>query len=46
MRELLGWYQAGKVKPLIEGRYPLSQAADVLNRVLGRGAVGKIALLP
>jgi NADPH2:quinone reductase len=46
MRELLGWYQAGKVKPLIEGRYPLSQASEVLTRVLGRGAVGKIALLP
>ena len=46
MRELLGWYQAGTVKPLIEGRYPLSQASEVLTRVLGRGAVGKIALLP
>ncbi|OAN67480.1 NADPH:quinone oxidoreductase [Rhodobacteraceae bacterium EhC02] len=46
MRELLSWYQAGTVKPLIEGRYPLSQASEVLTRVLGRGAVGKIALLP
>lgn len=46
MRELLGWYQSGKVKPLIEGRYPLAQAAEVLTRVLGRGAVGKIALIP
>ncbi|MEE4347138.1 MAG: NADPH:quinone oxidoreductase family protein, partial [Paracoccaceae bacterium] len=46
MTELLGWYRDGKVKPLIEGRYPLGQAAEVLTRVLGRGAVGKIVLLP
>ena len=46
MTELLGWYQKGKVKPLIEGRYPLKDAAEVLTRVLGRGAVGKIALIP
>ncbi len=46
MDELLGWYQKGQVKPLIEGRYPLKDAADVLARVLGRGAVGKLVLVP
>jgi len=46
MAELLGWYQSAKVKPLIEGRYPLQDAPAVLARVLGRGAVGKIALIP
>lgn len=46
MRELLGWYVAGKVKPLIEGVYPLSDAASVLNRVIGRGATGKLILKP
>ena len=46
MDELLGWYKSGQVKPLIEGRYPLAQAAEVLKRVLGRGATGKIALIP
>mgnify|MGYP001122713797 CR=1 FL=1 len=46
MRELFGWYEKGKIKPLIEGRYPLSTAADVLTRVLNRGATGKIALIP
>lgn len=46
MEELMGWYKSGLVKPLIEGRYPLSDAAEVLTRVLGRGAVGKIALIP
>ncbi|KAA0917473.1 NADPH:quinone oxidoreductase family protein [Aquicoccus porphyridii] len=46
MKELFGWYAEGKVKPLIEGRYPLSDAAKVLERVLGRGATGKIVLVP
>ncbi len=46
MAELLHWYATGKVRPLIEGRYPLSQAARVLDRILNRGAVGKIVLVP
>ncbi|SEP84829.1 NADPH:quinone oxidoreductase family protein [Thalassovita taeanensis] len=46
MAELIGWYAAGKIKPVIEGRYPLSDAAQVLTRVLGRGATGKLVLLP
>ena len=44
MRELIGWYVAGKVKPLIESRHKLADAAEVLKRVLGRGAVGKLIL--
>jgi len=46
MAELIGWYTSGKIRPVIEGRYPLSTAADVLARVLGRGATGKIVLVP
>ena len=46
MNELIGWYVGGKIKPLIEGRYPLGDAAEVLKRVLGRGATGKIVLAP
>lgn len=46
MQELIGWYLAGKVKPVIEGTYPLADAADVLKRVLGRGAAGKLILKP
>jgi NADPH2:quinone reductase len=46
MRELLGWYQAGKVKPVIEGMYPLADAAKVLERLLGRSAAGKLILKP
>lgn len=46
MHELIGWYMAGKVRPVIGGSYPLAEAADVLRRVLGRGASGKLVLVP
>lgn len=46
MRELIGWYRDGKVRPVIEGEYPLAEAASVLGRVLGRGATGKLVLVP
>jgi len=46
MKELVGWYLAGKVRPVIEGMYPLADAADVLKRVLGRGSSGKLILKP
>jgi NADPH2:quinone reductase len=44
MRELIGWYMAGKVKPVIEGTYKLADAAEALKRILGRGASGKLVL--
>jgi NADPH2:quinone reductase len=46
MRELVGWYTDGKVRPMIEGEYRLAEAASVLERVLGRGASGKLVLVP
>jgi NADPH2:quinone reductase len=46
MRELIGWRLAGKLTPIIEGTYPLADAANVLKRVLGRGAAGKLILKP
>ena len=46
MAELFGWYADGSVRPEIEGRYPLTEAAPVLERILGRGATGKIVLVP
>jgi NADPH2:quinone reductase len=46
MKELVGWYLDGKVKPLIEGAYPLSDAAKVLQRIHSRGTVGKLILKP
>ena len=46
MRELLGWHLSGKIKPVIEGVYQLADAASVLERVLNRGATGKLILRP
>ena len=46
MKELIGWHLAGKVRPVIEGVYPLTEASSVLKRVLDRGAAGKIVLKP
>jgi NADPH2:quinone reductase len=46
MKELLGWYMDGRIKPLIEGTYPLAEAASVLGRIHARGSVGKLILKP
>lgn len=46
MRELLDWFGAKTVKPIVAGRFPLKDAAEVLEKVLGRGGVGKFALIP
>ncbi len=46
MRELMGWYLKGDVKPLVEAVYPLEKAADALNFIHDRKAVGKVVLKP
>ena len=46
MIELFNWHQRGLVKPLIEEHYRLSEAAVVLEKILTRGAKGKIILKP
>ncbi|MGE0282600.1 MAG: NADPH:quinone oxidoreductase family protein [Rhizobiaceae bacterium] len=46
VRELLGWYQSDKLKPVIEGTYKLADAAKILERLLGRSAAGKLILKP
>jgi NADPH2:quinone reductase len=46
MKELIGWYMAGEVTPVIEGVYPLADAAKILERVMGRGTSGKLILKP
>ena len=46
MIELFDWYQKGFLKPLIEESHPLSKAAAVLEKILARGAKGKIILTP
>lgn len=45
MHELVGLLTQGKLKPLISATYPLARAADALNDVMNRNAVGKIVLV-
>jgi NADPH2:quinone reductase len=45
LRDLLGWLQAGKLKPRISAKYPLERAADALNDILQRRVMGKTVLV-
>jgi NADPH2:quinone reductase len=45
LRELLGWFEAGKLRPRISARYPLEHAADALNDILQRKVMGKAVLV-
>ena len=45
LRALLGWFEAGKLRPRIGARYPLERAADALNDLLQRKVTGKAVLL-
>jgi len=46
MKELMGWYLNGSIKPLVEAVYPLEKAADALTFIHDRKAVGKVVLKP
>jgi NADPH2:quinone reductase len=46
MQQLVDWYFAGKIKPYIEGIFPLSRAAEVLQRLHNRSGSGKLILKP
>ena len=46
MRELMGWYASGRIRPVVERTYPLEQAAEALKHIHDRKAVGKIVLKP
>lgn len=45
-RELFRLYAAGKIKPLISERLPLSQAPQAMQKVASRGSIGKLILNP
>jgi len=45
LRELLGWFEAGKLKSRIFARYPLERAANALNDILQRKVMGKAVLV-
>lgn len=41
---VLALYRAGKIKPLVPGRFRLDQAEAALESLAGRGSVGKVVL--
>jgi len=46
MKELMGWYASGKIKPYVEKTFALSDGVAAINHIHARKAVGKIALTP
>ncbi|MNY27408.1 Quinone oxidoreductase 1 [compost metagenome] len=43
-KELFGWYGEGKLKPLVSQTYPLAEAANAINDLGQRKAVGKVVM--
>ena len=46
LRQLLDWFAAGKLKPLISERVPLAEAPAAMARLAGRQVMGKVIVLP
>jgi len=44
-QQLFTWYAEGKLKPLVSQTFPLAQAADAINALGQRKAVGKVVVL-
>jgi len=46
LQQLAGWFKEGKVKPPVTERVSLEDAADAIERLASRKAMGKIVVLP
>jgi NADPH2:quinone reductase len=46
MAELFDFYEAGKIKPHVAGRYKLDDFLDAFGELAGRRAIGKVVLTP
>jgi NADPH2:quinone reductase len=46
MRELMVWFDEGKIKPHISGRYALADTPKALSDMAARKITGKIVILP
>ncbi|MEP6938165.1 MAG: NADPH:quinone oxidoreductase family protein [Rudaea sp.] len=46
MTLLFSWLHGRKIRPLISQRFPLSHAAQALEMLLARAAIGKLVILP
>ncbi|WP_343576424.1 NADPH:quinone oxidoreductase family protein [Pseudomonas sp.] len=43
-QQLFSWFAEGKIKPLVSQTYPLEKAADAINHLGQRKAVGKVVV--
>jgi NADPH2:quinone reductase len=43
-QQLFAWYAEGKLKPLVSQTFPMAQAADAINALGQRKAVGKVVV--
>ena len=46
MQLLFSWLRERKIDPLISQRFPLAQAPQALEALLGRAAIGKVVIVP
>ncbi len=46
VQQLVAWFRAGKVKPSITERIPLSGVIDAMQRIQARKVLGKVVVLP
>ena len=44
-RELVAFYQQGKIKPHVSGHYPLAKAGDAIADLAARKALGKLVVM-
>jgi NADPH:quinone reductase len=44
--ELVAWYEAGKVRPLVTHRLPLARGVEAIRLLTDRKAYGKIVVMP
>ena len=46
LRQLLGWFEEGKLHPHVSEQFPLRQGPQALQQLQGRKATGKLVILP
>ena len=44
--QLVDWWQAGKIAPVVHARYPLADFRAAMGEVRARRAIGRVVLLP
>jgi NADPH:quinone reductase len=46
LAQLVAWLEEGKIRPVLQAQYPLSDAVAALETVVERKAVGKVIVVP